>query len=66
MATKKLKPMTPGTRHRIAPVFDDVTTRTPEPSLTSVVTVSLISKETNLTFPQMFKQSNTILTEQLV
>ena len=34
MATKKLKPMTPGTRHRIAPVFDDVTTRTPEPSLT--------------------------------
>ena len=34
MATKKLKPMTPGTRHRIAPVFDDVTTRIPEPSLT--------------------------------
>ena len=34
MATKKLKPMTPGTRHRIAPVFDDITTRTPEPSLT--------------------------------
>ena len=34
MATKKLKPMTPGTRHRIAPVFDDVTTRTPEKSLT--------------------------------
>ena len=27
MATKKLKPMTPGTRHRIAPVFDDVTTK---------------------------------------
>lgn len=34
MATKKLKPTTPGTRHRIAPVFDDVTTNTPERSLT--------------------------------
>ena len=34
MATKKLKPTTPGTRHRIAPVFDDVTTRVPERSLT--------------------------------
>lgn len=34
MATKKLKPTTPGTRHRIAPVFDDVTTNTPEKSLT--------------------------------
>ena len=34
MATKKLKPDTPGTRHRIAPVFDDVTTNTPEKSLT--------------------------------
>jgi large subunit ribosomal protein L2 len=25
MATKKIKPNTPGTRHRIAPVFDDIT-----------------------------------------
>lgn len=33
MATKKLKPMTPGTRHRIAPVFDDITTSSPERSL---------------------------------
>jgi len=33
MATKKLKPITPGTRHRIAPVFDDVTTSSPEKSL---------------------------------
>jgi large subunit ribosomal protein L2 len=33
MATKKLKPITPGTRHRIAPVFSDVTTDTPEKSL---------------------------------
>jgi large subunit ribosomal protein L2 len=33
MATKKLKPITPGTRHRIAPVFDDLTTSTPEKSL---------------------------------
>ncbi|MCG8374258.1 MAG: 50S ribosomal protein L2 [Balneolales bacterium] len=34
MATRKLKPTTPGTRHRIAPVFDDITTSTPEKSLT--------------------------------
>ena len=33
MATKKLNPVTPGTRHRIAPVFDDITTDTPERSL---------------------------------
>ncbi len=33
MATRKLKPNTPGTRHRIAPVFSDVTTDTPEKSL---------------------------------
>jgi large subunit ribosomal protein L2 len=34
MATKKLKPTTPGTRHRIAPVFDDVTAKKPVKSLT--------------------------------
>ncbi len=34
MATKKLKPITPGTRHRIAPVFDDITTNRPYKSLT--------------------------------
>ncbi|NIK74567.1 large subunit ribosomal protein L2 [Thermonema lapsum] len=33
MAVKKLKPITPGQRHRIAPVFDDITTDTPEKSL---------------------------------
>jgi large subunit ribosomal protein L2 len=33
MATKKLKPITPGTRHRIAPDFSDVTTDQPEKSL---------------------------------
>ena len=33
MPTKKLKSNTPGTRHRIAPVFDDVTTNVPEKSL---------------------------------
>jgi len=33
MPTRKLKPMTPGTRHRIAPVFSDITTDTPERSL---------------------------------
>lgn len=35
MATKKLKPITPGTRHRIAPDFSDVTTDKPERSLLS-------------------------------
>ena len=29
MPTKKLKPITPGTRHRIAPVFDEITTDKP-------------------------------------
>lgn len=33
MATRKLNPITPGTRHRIAPVFDDITTSKPERSL---------------------------------
>ena len=27
MALKKLRPMTPGTRHRVAASFDDVTTK---------------------------------------
>ncbi|MGM0589805.1 MAG: 50S ribosomal protein L2 [Bacteroidota bacterium] len=34
MATRKIKPNTPGTRHRIAPVFDDVTVNRPLKSLT--------------------------------
>jgi large subunit ribosomal protein L2 len=34
MATKQLKPTTPGQRHRIAPVFDEVTTDRPLKSLT--------------------------------
>jgi large subunit ribosomal protein L2 len=33
MAVRKLRPITPGQRHRIAPVFDDITTKTPEKSL---------------------------------
>jgi large subunit ribosomal protein L2 len=33
MGLKKLKPVTPGTRHRLAPSFDDITTSTPEKSL---------------------------------
>jgi len=37
MATRKLKPNTPGTRHRIAPVFDDITTSTPERRLLTAV-----------------------------
>lgn len=33
MPTRKVKPITPGTRHRIAPDFSDVTTSNPEKSL---------------------------------
>ncbi|HMJ70003.1 MAG TPA: 50S ribosomal protein L2 [Cyclobacteriaceae bacterium] len=33
MALKKLKPVTPGTRHRLAPGFEDITTNSPEKSL---------------------------------
>ena len=33
MALKKLRPMTPGTRHRVAASFGDVTTNVPEKSL---------------------------------
>jgi large subunit ribosomal protein L2 len=33
MAVKKLRPITPGTRHRIAPTFDEITSNTPEKSL---------------------------------
>ncbi len=33
MALRKLKPVTAGTRHRLAPMFDDVTETTPEKSL---------------------------------
>lgn len=34
MATKQIKPITPGQRHRIAPVFDDVTINRPLKNLT--------------------------------
>ncbi len=37
MAVKKLKPITPGTRYRVAPVFDNITTDKPEKSLTKSV-----------------------------
>jgi large subunit ribosomal protein L2 len=33
MALKKLKPVTPGTRHRLAPSFDEITAAQPEKSL---------------------------------
>ncbi|HEY0744578.1 MAG TPA: 50S ribosomal protein L2 [Chryseosolibacter sp.] len=37
MALKKLKPVTPGTRHRMAPSFDDITASKPEKSLVTTV-----------------------------
>jgi len=33
MAVRKLRPITPGQRHRIAPTFDEITKGTPEKSL---------------------------------
>ena len=33
MAVKKLKPVTPGQRYRMAPIFDKVTADSPEKSL---------------------------------
>jgi len=40
MAVRKFKPMTPGTRYRVAPVFDEITKSTPEKSLTKSTTRS--------------------------
>ncbi|HEY9490176.1 MAG TPA: 50S ribosomal protein L2 [Chryseosolibacter sp.] len=37
MALKKLKPVTPGSRHRLAPSFDDITASKPEKSLVTTV-----------------------------
>ncbi len=37
MALKKLRPITPGTRHRMAPSFDAITTSKPEKSLVTTV-----------------------------
>jgi large subunit ribosomal protein L2 len=33
MAVRKLRPITPGQRHRVAPTFDEITTNVPEKSL---------------------------------
>jgi large subunit ribosomal protein L2 len=40
MSVKKIKPTTPGQRHRIAPDFSEITASKPEKSLTSVMTRS--------------------------
>src|SRR5687768_16409887 len=37
MALKKLKPVTPGTTHRLAPSFDDITASKPEKSLVTTI-----------------------------
>src|SRR5262245_25231694 len=37
MPLKKLRPVTPGTRHRLSPGFDDITSGTPEKSLLSTI-----------------------------
>jgi len=40
MAVKKLRPMTPGTRFRVAPAFEEITASTPEKSLLKISTRS--------------------------
>ncbi len=37
MALKKLRPITAGTRHRLSPGFEDITTRVPEKSLVAII-----------------------------
>ena len=37
MALKKLRPITAGTRHRLSPGFEDITTRVPEKSLVTII-----------------------------
>src|SRR6218665_817018 len=37
MALKKLRPITAGTRHRLSPGFEDITTRVPEKSLVTTI-----------------------------
>ena len=37
MAVKKLRPITPGTRFRVAPAFDEITASKPEKSLVKLV-----------------------------
>src|ERR1700751_4262933 len=37
MAIKKLRPITPGTRFRVAPTFDEITSSTPEKSLVTSI-----------------------------
>lgn len=37
MALKKLRPVTPGTRHRLSPGFDDITEGRPEKSLLTTI-----------------------------
>lgn len=34
---KKLRPVTPGSRHRLAPSFDDITASKPEKSLVKII-----------------------------
>ena len=37
MAVKKFRPITPGTRFRVAPAFDEITASKPEKSLVKIV-----------------------------
>src|SRR6188472_1256557 len=40
MAVRKLRPITPGQRHRVAPTFDEITSDVPEKSLLTSISKS--------------------------
>ena len=68
MGIRKLKPTTPGQRHKVIGAFDKITASTPEKSLvvgkvaTNVSTELSISRETRMAFLQQLNLSSTIRT----
>ena len=69
MGIRKLKPTTPGQRHKVIGAFDKITASTPEKSLVVVISVVVtnkstelsISRETKMAFLQQLKLSSMIL-----
>ena len=71
MGIRKLKPTTPGQRHKVIGAFDKITASTPEKSLvvgkkstggvTNKSTELSISRETKMAFLQQLKLSSMIL-----
>ena len=65
MGIRKLKPTTPGQRHKVIGAFDKITASTPEKSLVvgkkSTGGELSISRETKMAFLQQLKLSSMIL-----